>query len=116
MRTVIGFEAAKKLLLENRGLNLSDTASSLSKSSEKIFGRKMSALEYVETIINEVKVRGDEGLKGITKKIEGRDITQFYLDKDEPEKAYERIDESLRSALESTAASTSFFAISRLPL
>ena len=103
MRTVIGFESAKKLLLENRGLNLSDTASSISKSSEKIFGRKMSALEYVETIINEVRIRGDEGLKSVTKKIEGRDITQFYLDKDEPEKAYERIDESLRSALESTA-------------
>ena len=103
MRTVIGFEAAKKLLLENRGLNLSDTASSISKSSEKIFGRKMSALEYVETIINEVRVHGDEGLKGVTRKIEGRDITQFYLDKDEPEKAYGRIDESLRSALESTA-------------
>ena len=103
MRTVIGFEAAKKLLLENRGLNLSDTASSISKSSEAIFGRKMSALEYVETIINEVRVHGDEGLKGVTRKIEGRDITQFYLDKDEPEKAYERIDESLRSALESTA-------------
>ena len=103
MRTVIGFEAAKKLLLENRGLNLSDTASSISKSSEKIFGRKMSALEYVETIINEVRVRGDAGLKGITKKIEGRDITQFYLDKDEAEKAYGRIDESLKSALESTA-------------
>ena len=103
MRTVTGFEAAKKLLLENRGLNLSDTASSISESSETIFGRKMSALQYVETIIDEVRVRGDEGLKDITKKIEGRDITQFSLDKDEAEKAYGRIDESLRSALESTA-------------
>ena len=59
MRTVIGFEPAKKLLLENRGLNLSDTAGSISEFSEKIFGRKMTALQYVERIVDEVRVRGD---------------------------------------------------------
>ena len=104
MRTVIGFEPAKQLLLENRGLNLSDTAGSISEFSEKIFGRKMTALEYVERIVDEVRVRGDEGLKDITKKIEGREISRFYLGRDETEKAYRRISQDLRSALESTAS------------
>ena len=104
MRTVIGFEPAKKLLLENRGLNLSDTAGSISEFSEKIFGRKMTALQYVERIVDEVRVRGDEGLKDITRKIEGREISRFYLDRGETEKAYRRISQDLRVALESAAS------------
>ena len=99
MRTVIGFEPAKKLLLENRGLNLSDTAGSISEFSEKIFGRKMTALQYVERIVDEVRVRGDEGLKDITKKIEGREISRFYMGRDETEKVYRRISQDLRSAV-----------------
>jgi len=103
LRTIVGFDAARKVLLQNRGLELPDTSASVSEYSQKIFGKEMTAFEYVKRIVDEIRVSGDQGLKDLTKKIEGREITQLCLDKNDTEKAYERISTDLRSALESTA-------------
>ena len=65
MRLVHGYEMTKKVLLENRGLQLNLTTSS------EAFGKPMTPLATVEHIIADVRQRGDDAVRDITKQVDG---------------------------------------------
>ena len=65
MRLVHGYEMTRKVLLENRGLQLNVTTSS------EAFGKPMTPLATVEHIIADVRQRGDDAVRDITKQVDG---------------------------------------------
>lgn len=103
MNKIYGFDKAKSALLKFRGFDLLDTPKEILKSSEQMFGKPMSLMEYVQTIINEVRHGGDLAIKNITEKIDGTLLDTIKVDQNLLEDAYNRIPTALKDALHLSA-------------
>ena len=95
MNKIFGFNKAKDILLTNRGFDAQITPDWVSESAEKIFGKPMTLSEYVQTIIFEVKDKGDLALRDITQKIDGTLLKDIKVPSDIIENAYNNISSDL---------------------
>ena len=115
MNKIFGFNKAKDILLTNRGFDAQITPDWVFESAEKIFGKPMTLSEYVQTIIFEVKDKGDLALRDITQKIDGTLLKDIKVPSDVIENAYNNISSDLRNALEVSAERIKTFHISSMP-
>ena len=103
MRIVMGIEAARQVLTENRGLNLDDVSPQVLRSIEQTFGRPMTPAEEVGYIIAEVRERGDAAVREMTRKLDRLDLDEFEVDKKTISKAYDGVSQEVVEALDLAA-------------
>ncbi len=71
MKIVRGFEDARRVLCEGRGLGLDDVPQSLLDGIAGIFGEALTPLEVVDRIVRGVRVDGDAAVREFTELIDG---------------------------------------------
>ena len=98
MRLVHGYEMTKKVLLENRGLQLN-----LATSSE-VFGKPMTPLATVEHIIADVRQRGDDAVRDITNQVDGVALQDLEIPTAEIISARDKVAPEVVAALEMAAS------------
>ena len=75
----------------------------LKESMKKLFGKEMTIEQAVESIISDVRQRGDEALFELNDKIDGAKLSVLEVTKEEIAAAYNAIDDELLGALEMAA-------------
>ena len=103
MRLTSDANEARRILLENRGIDIGDLTGSVSDSAQNVFGRSMTLVEYVQRIIDDVRDGGDSAIQNINEKIDGYRPESLVVSQEDIEAAYYRIDSNLREALEFSA-------------
>lgn len=97
MRTVKGFDKAKKLL--DRSINLDDSVA----SAVALKPGEVSTEEKVKSIIDNIRKRGDKALLDYTKQFDGVKLEKLEVTPKEIAKAYKVVDKKLVSNLKSAA-------------
>ena len=98
MRVLRGLEAAKRVLGENRGLQLDVPMEVLERTAEA-FGRKLSAIEAVELIVSDVRNRGDAAVREITAKLDGAEPDRLEVSPADIVAAYDSVPTEVVEAL-----------------
>jgi len=101
MIIIEGFSKAKPLLA--RGVSFEFSVPSL-ESEDKIRKEKLPPEQTVGHIIAEVRDQGDKALLNYTKKLDRVELTSLEVTRSEISAAYEKVDESLISALKLAAS------------
>ena len=91
MRTIRGLEAAKSALSERSSLDPYEASTALGHE------------ETVRQILAEVRTRGDEALRGYSRKIDGVELDQLEVSRDEIRASRSNVSEELTEALELAA-------------
>ena len=69
MRLTSDTNEARRILLQNRGLDIGDSAGLVSDSAQNVFGRSMTLVEYVQRIIDDVRDGGDLAIQNLNEKV-----------------------------------------------
>ena len=104
MRVVRGIAAARDLLYKDRGLNLEQAPAHLLAASEKVFGEPLTPNQVVQHILEQVRLRGDDALHELTRKLEGAELATLEVPATDIAASYDQIDGEVIEAL-TTAAS-----------
>ncbi len=100
MRMVSGLAAARKVLMEDRGLDLSSVPAEVMERTAAALGRAMSPAEAVDEILRRVREGGDEALRGLARSLDGVETETFEVPKSEIASAYAEVSDELVRALE----------------
>ena len=103
MREVIGLERSSELLCKGRGLGLDQVPPHVLDRTERALGRRLTPAATVELILEEVRARGDDAVRELTRKLDGHDPGEFEVSQDTIAKAYAEASDSLVEALETAA-------------
>ena len=103
MREVTGLEPASELLCKGRGLDLDQAPSHVLDRTERALGRRLTPAAAVELILEEVRDRGDDAVRELTRSLDGHDPGEFEVPQDVISKAYDEAPGSLVEALETAA-------------
>ena len=103
MREVIGLERSSELLCKGRGLGLDQVPPHVLDRTERALGRRLTPTATVELILQEVRARGDDAVRELTRKLDGHDPGEFEVSQDTIAKAYAEAPKSLVEALETAA-------------
>ena len=104
MKTVLGLEKAIDTLCSGRKLNLSTVPDRVQKQTNNVFGANLTPVAFVESVLNEVETRGDDAIREITGKLEGRLVTQdFEIPGSVIKDAYRDVSDDLIKALKLAA-------------
>ncbi len=103
MKIVRGYDASRAALLESRRLDISSVPQSVLDSSERIFGERLTPLEIVSRIVDDVRDDGDDAIRRLTLAIEGSEHERLEVDPDAVKAAAESVDARIVEALELSA-------------
>ena len=113
MKLIKGLEEAKTFLFDIRKYGIDNipnkTLNLILESNEKIFGKKLTPLQTVEIILDEVKIDGDKALKKYTSLIEGFKLEQIKVSEQDISDAYNKIPLKLIEALKTASQRVSDF-------
>ena len=98
MRIVKGTEEARRILLAKRGLDLDSLPPQVRQRSQEIFG-ETRPLRIAEAIVSMVRERGDEAIRSITKRVDGIDLGDLEVSRQEIAEAYGKVETDLVQAL-----------------
>ena len=119
MRLIKGLEDAKKFLSNIRNLGIDsisdESLNIILESNKKIFGKRLTPTQTVEMILDEVRKNGDEALKKYTSKIDGFDIDQIKVSKEDILNAYDKVPLNLIKALKLASKRVADFHNKTLP-
>ena len=104
----------KRRLIRSRGFEEPVLSERMRASVERIFGIPMSADEVVTHILEQVRTRGDAGVRELTARIDGAAPDQLAVEPREMERAYQELDPALREAMETAAEQIERFHRSQL--
>ena len=79
MRIVRGLDGAKRVLCDGRGLSLDSVPPQVQERTNAVFGEPLSPLRFVERVLTEVRERGDEAVRDLTRKLDGLDLEAFEV-------------------------------------
>ena len=99
MRIVKGYEKARAALTESRRLDLTSVPQAVLDGSEAMFGERLTPLEIVSRIIEDVRSNGDDAIRRLSLLIEGTEQNQIEIDPDQIKAATESVDSNVLDAL-----------------
>lgn len=100
MRIYTDVEEARRTVLQRAGVEDVDVPPALAASLERLFGRPVSPAEAVETIVRDVRRRGDAALMEWIQRIDGIALAGLEVPREAWQAARDALDPSLREALE----------------
>ena len=103
MRTIRGADAARRALLEGRGLDLDSVPQSLATGIAERFGEPLTPTEVVDRIVGRVRRHGDEAVREFADLLDGGAPDPMEIPGSELEMAAERVPEDLVAALRTAA-------------
>ncbi len=99
MKVVKGYEKSLSALSEGRRLDLSSVPQAFLDSSEQIFGERLTPLEVVSRIIEDVRANGDDAIRRLSLLIEGSEQDRIEVDPDIVKSAADSVDPLVLEAL-----------------
>ena len=99
MRIVKGYEKARAALTESRRLDLASVPQSVLDGSEAMFGERLTPLEIVSRIIEDVRINGDDAIIRLSLLIEGSEQERIEVDPEYIKAATESVDPNVLDAL-----------------
>ena len=103
MRFVKGYEKSRAVLSESRRLDLSSVPEAVLDSSERMFGKRLTPLEIVSRITEDVRRNGDEAIKRLARLIENSEQERLEVCPESIEAAIDSVDERVLDALATSA-------------
>ena len=103
LQVIEGLEKARQALARTDPLDASAVPVETLDRNEEIFGERLSPLEAVQRIINDVRREGDHALKRYTKLLDGVELDHLEVGRQELDAAVEALDSDLRRSLELAA-------------
>lgn len=99
MRMVQGLEAAKSALIGRSRLEFAEVSPAIRRGIAEVFGEELAPDEAVRRILSEVRSSGDGALFDYAKRIDGVELTELEVPRDEIADSYREVDEELAGAL-----------------
>ena len=99
MKIVKGYEKSLSALSDGRSLDLSSVPRAFLDSSERIFGERLTPLEVVSRIIEDVRANGDDAIRRLALLIEGSEQERIEVDPDIVESVSDTVDPRVLEAL-----------------
>lgn len=99
MRIVKGYEKSRAVLSESRRLDLSSVPEAVLDSSERIYGERLTPLEIVFRIIEDVRRNGDEAIRRLVLLIENSEQERLEVCPEIIEAAIDSVDARVLDAL-----------------
>ena len=115
MRLIRDIESAKSTLLQRLPLERIEVSLSARERIKASFGEELSPEEAVGRIIEEVRTKGDEALFHYSQIIDGVELTQLEVAREEITEAYKAVDAELIQALNSAAERVRSFHRRQMP-
>jgi histidinol dehydrogenase len=115
VRIVRGLEGARRVLCDGRGLDLDSVPPQVQERTNEVYGEPLSPLRFVERVLSEVRERGDEALRDLTRKLDGVDLGAFEVPSSAVVDAYRGVPAELVEALELAAGRIRRFHEASLP-
>ena len=100
MLKIFDTKSAQKSILVRQPPDELPIPQSLLNSIHKMFGNPLTPAEAVDTILKDVRTRGDEALIEWSQRIDGLKTKTFSVPESELKKALDNLDEEIRDALE----------------
>ena len=115
MKIVRGLDAGRKALCSNRGLDLSTVPPSVQESIERAFGEALTPQQVVSRILSEVRERGDDAVRELTRRLDGVEPGELEVPRSEIADAHRHVPDELLEALELVARRVRRFHEAGLP-
>ena len=115
MRMVRGLAEAKAVLCSDRGLHLDSAPPGVLERSTRAFGEPMTPLQVVERVLKQVRESGDGALRDLTRRLDGREITEIEVPAAAVKSACDRVPAPMVEALELAAERVRRFHEKTLP-
>ena len=103
MRTVRGLEKATTHLCEDRALRFDRVPPHVQARTESAFRRRLTPAQVVELILEDVRKRGDDAVRELTLKLDGRDLAETEVPRKAIADAYEHVPDEVVDALTTAA-------------
>ena len=91
MRIVKGLEEAIRVLCTNRTQSLEHVPPHALDRTEKALGKRLTPVKAVELILDEVKRRGDDAVRELTRRLDGHDLQDFEVTRKTISAAYKQV-------------------------
>ena len=79
MKVVRGVEAAREALSVGRRLDLASVPGSFLDTTERVFGERLSPMDTVSRIIDDVRAKGDEAVRALNLALDGADSADIEV-------------------------------------
>lgn len=79
MRIVRGFDNARRLLCDGRGLDLDDVPQAVRDGIRRVFGAPLTPLQVVERIVRDVRREGDDAVRRLARDLDGAAPDEFEV-------------------------------------
>ena len=103
MRIVRGLEKATTHLCEDRALRFDRVPPHVQARTESAFGRRLTPVQVVELILEDVRKRGDDAVRELTRKLDGRDLAETEVPRKAIADAYDHVPDEVVDALTTAA-------------
>ncbi len=103
MRIVRGFEDARRVLCDGRGLGLDDVPQSLLDGIERIFGEALTPLQVVERVVRRVRAEGDAAVREYSELLDGAASDELEVPRSAIDRAKSEASADVVDALEVAA-------------
>lgn len=101
--SIYDVQTARQTILRRKAWDMVEVTPALRASIEKIFGAPLTPDQAVETILNDVRERGDAALFDYSRRIEGVEVDSLRVSDLEMDAAWEATPPELREALQVAA-------------
>lgn len=103
MKIVRGFDNARRLLCDGRGLDLEDVPQAVRDGIRRVFGAPLTPLQVVERIVRDVRRDGDEAVRRLTIALDSAAPDEFEVPYSTIAKARRQAPPNVVDALETAA-------------
>ena len=103
MRIVRGLEEAISVLCTNRVPDFDRVPPEVLDRTERALGKRLTPTEAVEFILDDVRKRGDDAVRDLTRKLDGHDLQRIEVPRDAIDDANGQVPKSLVDAMKIAA-------------